>query len=286
MPPASPDLRLTPARADIAAAHLRGIVEAPRYVAAERRRVAAASAPLRRKPDPAFAYDSELLHGETFDVYDEAEGWAWGQNITDGYVGYVPAAALAQDCRAPSHRVTSLRTFLYPEANIKAPPLAALPYGALLRVTGNEGRLAHVAEGFVFADHLATPDTPAADPVSEAERFLGIPYLWGGRTSLGIDCSGLVQAVYGASGIAAPRDSDMQEHTLGTAVPIPKDPRDFARGDLLFWAGHVALAQGGGRMVHATAWSMSVLSEEIGGAIARIAGQGHPLRCVRRLSKP
>ncbi len=279
------DLRITPLREDIAAAALRGQVEGRRFVEPLRRRVVASSVPLRKGRDAGLGYETELLHGELVDLYEILDGWAWGQAVRDGYVGYLPAEALGVPALEPTHRLAALRSFLYPGPSIKVTPLGFLPYGATVEVEAIEDRFARTAEGYLFAGHLAPIADQAADPVAEAERFLGIPYLWGGKTSLGIDCSGLVQSASLACGIAAPRDSDMQEHALGEALAIPNDPHHFQRGDLLFWPGHVALSQGGGRMIHATAFSMSVISEDIGPAIARIAGQGHPLRTVRRLGK-
>lgn len=278
------DRRLTPAREDLAAEHLRGIVEAPHYAAATRYRIASPSVPLRRARDATLGYETELLHGEEIDIYEIADGWAWGQAVQDGYVGFLPATALGP-ARVATHRVAALRTFLYPGASIKATPLSFLPLGARVSVEGLEDTFARTPEGYVFAAHLAPLEALAADPVAEAERFLGIPYLWGGKTSLGIDCSGLVQSASQACGIAAPRDSDMQEKSLGTALAIPNDPQNYQRGDLLFWPGHVALCQGNGLMVHATGYTMSVISEEIGPALERIAGQGAPLRTARRLPK-
>lgn len=287
-PPNSPqsfDRRITPARKDIAAAHLHGEVEADAFVEPTRFRVLASSVPMHRARDASLGYETELLHGELIDVYEIGDGWAWGQAVRDGYVGYVEALALAPDVLLPTQRVSALRSFLYPGTSIKTTPSGFLPYGAEVHVEAFEDRFARTAQGYLFAAHLAPLDAPATDPVDEAERFLGIPYLWGGKTSLGIDCSGLVQSVCHACGLDAPRDSDMQENALGTALALPNDPRHFQRGDLLFWPGHVALCQGDGRMIHATAHSMSVISEEIASALERIAGQGHPLRTARRLPK-
>lgn len=280
------DRRITPARSDLAAKHLEGIVQAGRYEAASAYRVTATCTPMRRLPDSSGPYDTELLYGEWLDIYDLGDEWAWGQARRDGYVGYVPMTALSRDGSEPSHRAIALRSFCYPEATIKATPLGFLPYGAELRVWEYVDTFARTEAGFVFAGHLAALDQPATDPVAEARRFLGIPYLWGGKTSLGLDCSGLVQTVHRACGINAPRDSDMQERELGIPVAIPERPDAFLRGDLLFWPGHVAIAEGAGVMIHATAHSMSVISEPIGPAIERIAAQGYPLRSVRRLTKP
>lgn len=279
------DPRVTPMREDIAAARLRGKVATGTFVEPTRFQVRASSAPMRRARDVALGYETELVHGERIDVYELKDGWAWGQAVRDGYVGYVESVALTPETLAPTHRVLSLRSFLYPGPGIKVSPLGFLPYGAEIRVEAFNERFARTAEGYLFAAHLAPLDTFAADPVQEAERFVGTPYLWGGKTSLGIDCSGLVQSACHACGIAAPRDSDMQEKTLGAPLAIPNDPRHYSRGDLLFWPGHVALCQGGGRMIHATAFSMSVISEAIAPALERIAEQGHALRSARRLPK-
>lgn len=278
------DRRITPARDDLAAASLRGIIEVPRYAEATRLQVVAPSVPMRRASDAALGYDTELLRGELVDVYEITDDWAWGQAVLDGYVGYLPAAALGSMVPA-THQVIALRSFLYPGPGIKTTPLGFLPFGARVSVLATEERFARTSDGWLFAAHLGPIEAQTADPVAEAERFLGVPYLWGGKTSLGIDCSGLVQTACHAAGMIAPRDSDMQEKALGEALAIPNDPASYQRGDVLFWPGHVALCQGEGRMIHATAYSMSVISEEIGGALERIAGQGNPLRTVRRLPK-
>jgi cell wall-associated NlpC family hydrolase len=276
------DRRLVPVRPDLAAAHLRGTVAAPRYAEGVARRVVDGTAALRREPRPDAPQDTEALHGEAVTVYDEVEGWAWGQLSRDDYVGWLPANALGPD-RSPTHRVSALRTFVYPGPSIKAPPLMALSFGAEIAVEAGEASFARLAggAGFVFAPHAVPLETVEGDAVAVAERFVGVPYLWGGRSSLGIDCSGLVQTALQAAGLACPRDSDMQEKALGR--PLESGLPAIARGDLLFWPGHVAMARDGGTMVHATAHAMSVVVEPIAEAVARIEAAGTPLRSVRRL---
>jgi hypothetical protein len=277
------DPRLTPYRDDLAALHLRGVVAAAQFVRANVMQVVVSSVPLRRGRDAALGYESELLFGELLDVYEVKDGWVWGQARRDGYVGYLEASALAPLGPAATHQVRALRSFLYPVAGIKVTPLGFLPLGAEVAVLGAADGFSQTPQGFVYSAHLAPLATVEADPVAVAERLIGVPYLWGGKSSLGIDCSGLVQTACAACGITALRDSDMQEKTLGEVVPAPVDAADYQRGDLLFWPGHVAMAQGGGLMIHANAHFMAVTSEPLGPALARIAAKGDALRTVRRL---
>ncbi len=284
MPPSfSLDPRLTPARPDLAAASLRGKVEAARFVEGWRRRLVEPIAPLRRAPAHDAPLETQALYGEDALVFEENEGWAWAQLQRDSYVGYLPANALGAQA-APTHRVAVLSTFVYPKPNIKAPPLAALPLGARVRVTASEGDF-HAAEGgFVYARHLAPLDHSEPDFVAVAERFLEAPYLWGGRTAQGIDCSGLVQNALAAAGCAAPRDTDMQEAALGAAVGFDESLAGLKRGDLVFWKGHVGVMRDEATLLHASGWHMTVVSEPLAGARDRIAAQGGgPITSIRRL---
>jgi cell wall-associated NlpC family hydrolase len=279
------DRRLTPVRPDLAAEHLRGLVDAPRYAKGQAKRVTAASAPLRRFPDPGAPLETEALHGETLTVFDESEGWVWVQLDRDSYVGYLPLAALGTPAE-PTHRVAALRTHAYPRPSIKLAPQMALSLGARLTIVGHEGDFAVSADGLhAWARHLAEGDSREADFVAVAERFLEAPYLWGGRTSEGIDCSGLVQTALDAAGVEAPRDSDMQEATLGEPIALDDPRTPLARGDLVFWKGHVGVMRDSATLLHANGWHMKVVSEPLNEARARIAanGGGH-VTSVRRLS--
>ncbi|MFG1361335.1 C40 family peptidase [Xanthobacter pseudotagetidis] len=281
MSAAALDPRITPARPDLAWEGVRDQVAAPRYVAGELRRVTAPVAPLRRHPAGDAPLDSEALLGESVRVLEEdAEGWAWAQLLADGYVGYLPAEALAPLAGAPTHKVVALRTFLFPGPDIKLPPIAALPFGARVSVNGERERFLVTGEGFLFSGHLAPINRSETDPVAVAARFVGTPYLWGGRSSLGLDCSGLVQTALNACGIAAPRDSDMQERALGAPAALDGP---FRRGDLLFWPGHVAIAEAPDTLLHANAFHMAVAREPLGPALERIAAAGSALMSVRRL---
>jgi cell wall-associated NlpC family hydrolase len=276
------DPRLTPARPDLAAAHLKGRVEATRFVEGIEREVRDESAPLRREPAPDAPLDTEALRGERVTVYEtNGEGWCWGQLATDGYVGWLPANALAAPGLAATHRVAVLRTLAFPGRSIKLPPVAAFSLGCRVAVTRDEPPFAVTPAGYVPARHLAPLDTAEPDFVAVAERFLGVPYLWGGKTSLGLDCSGLVQIALTAAGIACPRDSDMQERALGAAIAAV--PNDLRRGDLLFWKGHVAIARDAVTLLHANAFHMAVAAEPIAEAVTRIGAGGSPVTAVKRI---
>ena len=278
-----PDPRLHVWRDDLAAEELRGRINAPRFAAGADYHVVAAVADLRRRPQPDAPLDSQMLLGEGFRVYDTAGGWAWGQAALDGYVGYAPTRDLRQGASAATHRVQALRTFLYAEADLKSPALLAAGMNAKLEIAGRNGRFARTADGLhVFAAHLAGLGEPCADWVARAEALLGVPYLWGGRDALGLDCSALVQLGLEWAGTACPRDADMQEAALGEAV----DWRGggLRRGDLVFWRGHVGIMQDGDNMLHASAHDMKVASEPFVAAAGRIEQVEGEIRCVRRLA--
>jgi cell wall-associated NlpC family hydrolase len=274
------DPRLNAYRPDLAAAHLRGQVEAARFVEGAEYAVVEPIADLRRAPSPDAALDTQALYGERVTIYETTdEGWAWGQLAGDTYVGWLPANALAKPGPAPTHKVIVPRTLAFPAPDIKRPPLAALPMGAALAVASRDERFAVTAAGWhIPAPHVAPLNNAFADFVSVAEMFLGTPYLWGGKSTLGIDCSGLVQIALQASGRACPRDSDMQEASLGQAV----SPDDLRRGDLLFWPGHVAIACSRETIVHANAHHMLVAREPVREAMARIEKAGSKLQAVKR----
>jgi hypothetical protein len=275
------DPRITPARPDLAAKHLEGKVEAARFVEGEEREVIDAQAPVRRAPTPDAEQMSEALMGERVTVYEfDGEGWAWGQLGSDGYVGYLAANALMVPRAAPTHKVTALRTLAFPGPSIKQPPSVAPPLGSRVTVLRQQDRFAIALAGYLPASHLAPLDHVEKDFVAVAERFLGTPYLWGGKTSNGLDCSGLVQVALGACGIPCPRDSDMQEQALGSAVPVA----ELRRGDLVFWKGHVAIARDAATLLHANAFHMAVAIEPLADALERIRRAGSEVTSVKRIA--
>ncbi len=274
------DPRVTPIRPDIASRALEGLVPAPAYVDPRQMRVSAAAAGIHAQPDLASEQQDQVLFGEVFEVLREEGGFAWGQARRDGYVGYVPLSALAAAGPAASHRVSAIRTYAFAEPSIKARASGPYSLNALVAEEAREGRFVKVAGGDWFiAEHLAPIGVFETDPVAVAERFLGAAYLWGGRESLGLDCSGLVQQAQLACGRACPRDTDQQQ-LLGQ----PVEPQDLARGDLVFWRGHVAIMLDDKRIIHANAHHMAVAIEPFAEAVARIAAgsTGEPV-AYRRL---
>jgi cell wall-associated NlpC family hydrolase len=278
------DPRLTPARPDVAARYLEGQVEAARFVDGEEFEVADGVASMRLQPFSGAEMNTQALKGECFTVYDRnEEGWAWGQLNGDGYVGWLSDLALYPPGLTPTHKVTALRTFLFPGPSIKLPPTDTLPLGARLAIVKMTDAFVMTNAGHcVPRRHVAEIDAFENDFVAVAERFVGTPYLWGGKSSLGIDCSGLVQIALTAAGTGCPRDSDMQESGLGRALS-DAEMLHLKRGDLIFWKGHVAIVRDATTIVHANAYHMATAIEDTKGAIARIKAAGSDITSIRRL---
>jgi cell wall-associated NlpC family hydrolase len=278
------DPRLTPARGDLAAKYLEGKVEAARFVTGEEFEISDVLAPLRRAPSSDAELSTQALKGERATIYERnGEGWAWGQLNSDGYVGWLPDQALKKPAGQPTHKVTALRTFAFPGPSIKLPPAETLTIGSLLTVLREEGSFAVTREGWHLPrQHLGLIGHHVHDFVAVAEAFVGTPYLWGGKSSLGIDCSGLVQVSLTAAGTPCPRDSDMQQEGLGRALD-PRDTRKLKRGDLIFWKGHVAIARDADTIVHANTYHMATTIERTQEAIARIKASGIEVRTIKRL---
>jgi len=275
------DARVTPLRDGVASRSLEGLVKAEVYLDPKAMVCAAPAAGVHRAPDLASEQMDQILFGEVFEaIEEEAGGFVWGQARRDGYVGFVAAAALAAPAPEPTHRVSAVRTYAFAEPSIKSRAFGPYSMNALVAIEAQEGRLCKVAgAGWMAAEHLSPVGVFETDLAGVAERFLGTPYLWGGRESLGLDCSGLVQAALFACGLACPRDAD-QQASLGHEIAA----KDFGRGDLVFWRGHVAIGLDEARVVHANGHHMMVAIEPLETALGRIeaAGVGKPT-AFRRL---
>lgn len=285
------DPRLTPARPDLAAAHLRGKVEAARFVEGVKKRVAAPKAPLRHSPSHEALLDTEALHGESVTVYETTdEGWCWGQLDLDGYVGWLPNSALGEEGPSPTHRVKAHHTLVFPAPDLKRVPRFSYFFGSRVFVAGTMDRFAVIEvggliqmQGFIPAQHLAPIGERETDFVAVARRFIGMPYLWGGRSNVGLDCSGLVQIALQSAGYEhCPRDSDMQAK-FGEAVSFNGDLTALRRGDLVCWNGHIGIVSEPGRLLHANAYHMAVAEEPLAEAVARIANSGSEVTAIRRV---
>jgi hypothetical protein len=270
------DKRVTLARPDLAAAHLRTKVQATRFVEGYLMDIVKGRASLRAAPSDEAAQDSELLFGEQVTVYEDKDGWAWVQANADLYVGYVRADSLGATM-AGALRVSALMAPVFLQANLKTPVRDMLPMNAIVPVLGRDGDYVNIGTGFVHQRHLA-PEAEK-DFVAVAERFLGVPYVWGGKTAAGLDCSGLIQTALQALGKAAPRDTDMMEKTLGEAVAIA----NARRGDLIFWKGHMGMMLDETRLLHANAFHMAVAIEPLAEAVARIEKVAGPVTSIKRL---
>jgi hypothetical protein len=270
------DRRITPVRADLAAASLQGKVAAPRFVTGEEASIAVGRASLRTAPSADAAQDSELLHGERVTVYERKDGWAWVQAANDSYVGYVREEHLAAPFTVEL-QISALMTPVFSKADLKSPIRDMLPLTADVNFLGREGDYLQIAAGaYVYQFHVALPAEVQPDFVAVAESFFGVPYVWGGKTFAGADCSGLIQTALAASGIRAPRDTDMMErHFADTRNPT------LDRGDILFWKGHMGVMLDTERLLHANAFHMMVAIEPVTEAIARIEKIAGPVTSVK-----
>jgi cell wall-associated NlpC family hydrolase len=275
------DPRLNAFRPDLADEMLRGRVQAERFASGELYEIADAIVPMHSAPRFDATRMTELLYGERVKVFAVEEGWAWVKAAHDGYVGYISAHALRREITGAAHRICTPLTFMYPAPDLKSLPEVALPMNARLEIMDISDKFARLRNGrYVYSGHLLPLTSHATDFVAVAEQFLHVPYLWGGKTFHGLDCSGLVQTAMHAAGLACPRDTDMQESELGAPV---QDHNALRRGDLLFWKDHAGIMVDGERIIHANAHHMQVSLETLSNVITRIAMAGGQLTSIKRL---
>ena len=280
------DPRLNAFRPDLADRRLEGQVDARRFASGEPARVIAGQASLRRAAGEDAAKDSELLFGEAVTVFDRKDGWAWVQAARDGYVGYVALAQLLDGGSVPTHQVSALRTFRFSRPDIKSAPLDHLSLGSPLAVRAEANRFLELVDGgFIYAPHAEPFGAIHPDYVATAERFLAVPYLWGGRSALGLDCSGLVQTALRLAGRPCPRDTYMQRDDAAVGPEAPLD-RPLERGDLVYSPGHVAIATGAETLLHANAYHLAVAHETLAGFRHRLKVAGQAIDRVRRPEPP
>ena len=273
------DRRLTPANGRVAALSLAGVVKADRYLAGDTRRVTAPVTNLNNSP--GGPRDRQLLYGATVTVFEDRDGWSFIQSARDGYVGYVATTALGP-ARDVTHMVATPATHLYRDEDFKSPDLAHLSFGAHVTVLNETRRFWETPEGFIPKNHLRPLERRFTDPVTVAQAHFGTPYLWGGNSILGIDCSGLVQAALHACAISCPGDSDLQRAALGSEITADTPPE---RGDLWFWKGHVGMVVDPETLIHANAHHMAVAYEPLRAAALRIEAQGDgPVIARKRLT--
>ncbi|MEM7427858.1 MAG: C40 family peptidase [Pseudomonadota bacterium] len=277
------DRRLTPYREDLAADWLEGQVEAAAFVAGTRMQVCAPVADVRRRPASDAPLDTQALCGELVTVYETSpEGWAWGQLERDGYVGYLSAGALMPEVDEATHWVSAHWSFTYPEPDIKTQPVEQIPFGARVRVEDATGEFCRLSNyRFVWARHLLPAGEVLPDFVSTCESFAGTPYLWGGMSAWGFDCSGLVSTAFRAAGHEAPRDSDMLETGFGEDLGAFGEC-ELQRGDLVFWKGHVGVMCDREMLLHCNGYHMRTVAEPLAEAVERIADlYARPTTCRR-----
>lgn len=253
------DPRIHAFRPDLADETLRGVATAKQYSKGMPMQVAVGTLPLRTAPASDARLGSELLFGETVRVFETRDGWAWLQNDADDYVGYAPTEGLSHTLRETTHTVGVLRTYRFPEPDLKTPPLDLLSMNAAVAVEETDRGFSRLTSGgWVWSAHLCKDGDAKGDIGAVALQFLGAPYLWGGRTSIGVDCSGLVQMALARCGVAAPRDTDMQQTAIGGPVELRDDWSALNPNDIVFWPGHVGIWLDADRFLHANATDMMV----------------------------
>ncbi len=278
------DKRLNAYRDDLADAALEGQVDAKEYVTADKYQVAVGMTALYGVPDASTPMTSQLLYGEYFNAFEISGEWAWGQSLKDGYVGYCSVGGLTPDLHENTHHVSALSSHIYPEPNLKSPPVDLIHMMSDISVIdeSQQNGFVPLSDGnWIYATHISKDF--GTDPVSEALKFLYTPYLWGGRSNSGIDCSALIQIAYASVGVALPRDTDLQEKEFGITLDEDQIPR---HGDIAFFPGHVGIMLDDMHLLHANAHHMRVSIDPLREVIDVVSFQTDkpPLSSIKRIS--
>ena len=269
-------------RPTIAASYLQGIVAADQFSDGVVCSVTESVLPLKNKPNDQAERASEMLFGEKFIVYERQGAWAWGQSQTDGYVGFVKINGLSDQPASPTHEIKELKTFVYQRPDIKSPVIKELSMGSRVSLKEKGENFICLKEGgWIVKKHVVELNIKEASFIAVAKKYIGTPYLWGGRSSNGLDCSALVQLSLSRVGILAPRDTDQQEETVGCFCG--KNPEGIEKGDLLYTQGHVAISSGRDLVLHANVHHMRVVEEPLQAFLSRLDETDHQLRSIKRL---
>ena len=272
-------------KAGLAADYMRGLIRSPKFLVGEVFQVKINVTSLKKSAGQSSEQVSELLFGEEIIIYEILNGWAWGQSQTDGYVGYVSMDHISCELQENTHEVTALRAFVYKQPDIKAPTITCLSTASQLSITHSKGLFAYIENlGWIFEKSIRTLGGVESDFVSVAQKFTGTPYLWGGRSSFGIDCSGLVQLSLRRVGVLCPRDTDQQVSSVGS--PINDEITKLLRGDLIYVNGHVAIMVDPHTILHANAFHMSVELESLEVFLSRLKQDNIHIAQMRRPSLP
>jgi cell wall-associated NlpC family hydrolase len=287
------DSRVHPYRDDIAADFLDGRIKARSFVVGISKRAGVSWAPVMSKPvaggtkGAEVLQATELLFGEAFEVFEDKDGWSWGQCGPDGYVGYVKSTDLFGNLAEPTHWVSAVGSLVFPDPKGEYPPLMRLSMMAGVAVDRVEGDYARLASGgWMFNKHIAPLGETRTDFVATASMFNRVPYVWGGRGGQGIDCSGLIQVPLAAAGISVPRDSDQQADGIGEDLGVPEDLSELLPGDIVFFPGHVGFYLGSGALLHASSHDMMVVTHSLDVVVERMMERhDRGITRVRRVAK-